>query len=91
MSTATLPEARGGYFPHRKLKTTGLEGIPQMPSGGGCRTAPMSYWPSPRMSMKDLRSKLSCVARRRTGLSARAALMAAPLWPWRLPEKPARK
>jgi len=24
MSTATLPEAREGYFPHWKLKTTGV-------------------------------------------------------------------
>src|SRR5260370_6383908 len=44
-------------------------GMPQIPSGGGCSTAPTSYCPSPRISMKDLRSKLSCIARRSAGLS----------------------
>src|SRR5260370_34798761 len=43
--------------------------MPQIPSGGGCSTAPTSYWPSPRISMNDLRSKFSCIARRNTGLS----------------------
>ena len=35
----------------------------------------MSYWPSPRMSMKDLRSKVSCIAQRSTGLSSGGALV----------------
>jgi len=41
--------------------------MPQSPSGGGCMTPPTLPCPSVMMSMKALRSKLSAIARRRSG------------------------
>ena len=49
-------------------------GMPQIPSGGGIITAPIVNWPSPRMSIKPLRSRLNAIARRRSGLSNGGAL-----------------
>src|SRR5437667_11740827 len=43
--------------------------MPHSPLGGGCMTPPMSPWPSVRISMNSLRSGLSAIARRRSGLS----------------------
>src|SRR5438552_12999287 len=43
--------------------------MPQSPSGGGCMTPPMSPFPSVTMSINALRSKLSAIACRRSGLS----------------------
>ena len=39
------------------------------PAGGGCRTPPMSPWPSPMMSMKAWRSSASAIASRTSRLS----------------------
>src|SRR5262249_49618236 len=44
-------------------------GMPQSPSGGGCMTAPISPWPSLMISMNALRSSVSDIARRTSGLS----------------------
>src|SRR5215472_9504042 len=40
-------------------------GMPHTPSGGGIIAPPILFWPSLRMSMKPLRSKLKAMARRR--------------------------
>ena len=58
---------------HRWVERAGLDsisdGIPQTPSGGGCIAAPISPRPRVIISINALRSKLSDIARRRSGLS----------------------
>ena len=48
--------------------------MPHNPSGGGSIAPPMSPWPPLSTSMKDLRSRVSAIARRRSGLSKGGAL-----------------
>jgi hypothetical protein len=43
--------------------------MPQIPSGAGSMTPPISPIPSVMMSIKALRSRLSAIARRSSGLS----------------------
>src|ERR1051325_8590674 len=43
--------------------------MPQTPSGGGSSAPPMSPSPCPRMSIKDLRSRVSATASRTSALS----------------------
>src|SRR5215469_9592882 len=61
--------------------------MPHSPSGSGCMTPPISPWPSLMMSMNALRSRLSAMARRISGLSKGGAsrLMI------RVPADPARR
>jgi len=56
-----------GVIPRQRLQHVGRH--PQSPLGNGCIAPPISPSPAVMMSMNDLRSRLSDIARRKSGLS----------------------